>query len=254
MNRIFKKAIDFLKIILIALCLSGCAASLGTPPVNEADVAAIDNAENAITASITASSSPSIYADGSEPKDVTFAYEAKDGVEMRYTTNSSAPTKDSNKYDAGTALELDYIDTGDGTTKQAILRCALFKDGEQVSEVCNFVYMSAPEGRFEMPVYSIISDKKNFYSNDTGILVPGKLGSQPNPPGWQPWYTNANYYGRGIEWERPIGLTVFREDGTVGLNVNCGVRVSGGYTRVNKQKSLRLYARKAYTPDSGVFE
>ena len=254
MNRIFKKAIDFLKIIMIALCLTGCAASLGTTPVNEADVAAIENAENEITASISASSSPAIYTDGTEPKDATFAYEAEDGVEMRYTTNSSAPTKDSNKYEAGTALELDYIDTGDGTTKQAILRCALFKYGEQVSEVCNFVYMSAPEGRFEMPVYSIISDKKNFYSNDTGILVPGKLGSQPNPPGWQPWYTNANYYGRGIEWERPIGLTVFREDGTVGLNVNCGVRVSGGYTRVNKQKSLRLYARKAYTPDSGVFE
>ena len=73
MNRIFKKAIDFLKIIMIALCLTGCAASLGTTPVNEADVAAIENAENEITASITASSSPAMYTDGTDPKDVTFA-------------------------------------------------------------------------------------------------------------------------------------------------------------------------------------
>ncbi len=254
MNRIFKRTLTFFKIIVIALCLAGCTASISTPAVNEADVETIVADETKITSSITASSSPAIYTDGEQPSDITFEYNTTEGVVLRYTTNCSAPTKDSNLYEAGTSLELNYRDTGDGTTTQAILRCALFKDDEQISEVCNFVYMSAPKDRFEMQVYSIISDKKNFYSNETGILVSGKLGGQPNPTGWMPWYNNANYYGRGIEWERPIGLTVFREDGTAGIKVNCGIRVSGGYTRVNKQKSLRLYARKIYTPDSGVFE
>ncbi len=252
-NKFFKRTIGLI-LILFALCLAGCSASIGTPAVNETDVSTVIANEAETTSSITASSSPAIYIDGEQPSEITFEYDAEEGVTLYYTTNCSAPTTDSNIYEAGTSLELKYSDTGDGTTKQAILRCALFKDGEQISEICNFVYMSAPEDRFEMPVYSIISDKKNLYSNETGILVEGKLGGLPNPTDWKPWYDNANFYGRGIEWERPVGFTVFRADGTLGLSVNCGIRVSGGYTRVNKQKSLRLYARKIYTPDSGVFE
>lgn len=33
-----------------------------------------------------------------------------------------------------------------------------------------------------------------------------------------------------------------------------GVRLSGGYSRVPDQKSLRLIARKSYDPDNGKFK
>lgn len=253
MKGLIKKTSLSLKLVLILLCLVGCTASADTPPVNQNDLQLIESEEKS-SVSVTASVSPAIYNTGEEPSEVSFEYDSQDGsVVLRYTTNYSEPDADSTEYD-GEPIEIKYSDTKDGYTKQATIRCALFKDGERISEIENFVYMSAPEGRFEFPVYNIYSNKRNFYSNDTGILVPGKLAAEGNPEGWQPWYSNANYYGRGIEWERPIGLTIFNSNGTLAFNTNCGVRVSGGYTRVNKQKSLRLYARKTYTPDSGVFE
>ncbi len=256
MNRVFKKTFNFLKLILIALCLTGCSATIGNTAVNENDSALVASEIARTSTEITASVAPAIYTDGEEPTDVSFEFDAgEDGsVKLLYTTNYSEPTKDSNEYEVGTPITIKYADTKDGSTKQAVIRCALFKDGKMVSEVSNFVYMSAPEGRFELPVYSIFSKKSNFYSNETGILVGGKLAAVGNPPGWKPWYSNANYYGRGIEWERPIGFTVFSPTGNLEFNTNCGIRVSGGYTRVNKQKSLRLYARKTYTPNTGVME
>ena len=52
----------------------------------------------------------------------------------------------------------------------------------------------------------------------------------------------ANYTGRGREWERQAALQVFK-DGELELSQQIGVRIQGGYSREYCPKSLNLYAR-----------
>ena len=236
-------------VLLSALLLAGCSTAPTTSPVNENDIARID-ASMQTTEEITADHPAGIYVTDEEPSKITFTWDGT--AELRWTSDCSVPTADSYTAASGT-VPLDYKNSGDDASYQAVIRCALFENGERVSDVHTFVYTRAPEDRFTMPVVSIVGDKKDLYSYDRGILVAGKLSVGENPVGWQAWYHAANYYMRGIEWERPVAISVFDEFGTLQLSQNGGLRTSGGYTRVNTQKSLRIYARKDYTPDSGVF-
>ncbi len=251
-----KKTILFTT-LLTALLLAGCTAGAPTtPPVSEHDVLLVTSqtAQTSVDAGdITPDVPQGIYVTGEEPAQITFARE-KSGT-LRYTDDCSTPTKDSPSADK--AVPLNYEATGDGASEQAILRCALFDGDTRVSDVHTFVYTRAAADRYNMPVVNIVSDRDNLYGHVNGILVPGKIAAdvptKGNPTGWQAWYDAANYYMRGREWERPVSLTVFGETGELRLSQNCGVRASGGYTRYNVQKSLRVYARKDYSPSSGVF-
>lgn len=235
--------------LLSALLLAGCSTAPSLPPVNENDLARIAS-EPADTAAITADIPEGIYITGEEPNEITFSWNGD--AELRWTSNCATPEADSDLAENGT-VPLTYKNTGDDASWQSTIRCALFKNGERISDVQTFVYTHAAEDRFTMPVVTLVGDKDDLYSYDRGILVAGKLSVGANPVGWQAWYHAANYYMRGIEWERPIAVSVFDERGSLRFSGNGGLRASGGYTRYNTQKSLRIYARKTYTPDSGVF-
>lgn len=243
-----KKTSLLLAALLASLVLTACGTGTSTPPVTESDLAAVTSVQE--SAEITADIPAGIYVTGEQPDSITFSWNG-DAV-LRWTEDCSTPDTASEAAENGT-IPLVYRDTGDGASYQSVIRCALFSGDERVSDTYTFVYTHAAADRFTMPVVSMVSDDDNFYNYDTGILVPGRLGEEDNPIGWQAWYHAANYYMRGIEWERPIALSVFDELGNLQLSQNCGVRVSGGYTRVNIQKSLRVYARKTYTSDTGVF-
>lgn len=238
--------------LLSALVLSGCSAAVSTPPVNEGDLAKITAAaaETAVDAEITPDIPAGIYITGEEPSEITFTWDGD--AELRWTSDFAAPEAGSDLAENG-IVPLTYKDTGDNASYQSTVRCALFKNGERVSDVHTFVYTHAAEDRFTMPVVTLTADKEDLYGYETGILTAGKLAVGANPTGWQAWYHAANYYMRGIEWERPVALSVFDELGNHRFTQNGGLRASGGYTRYNTQKSLRVYARKEYTPDTGVF-
>lgn len=241
-------------VLLAALVLAGCSMEITTPPVSENDVAVVTAEAASTDAEITADIPAGIYVTGEEPQQITFTWnnDAPQQLHLHWTSNCDTPTAEDDLAETGT-VPLTYKDTGDGASYQSIIRCALFENDERVSDVYTFVYTHAAEDRFTMPVVTMVSDKENLYGYEEGILVSGKIGDSANPTGWQAWYHAANYYMRGIEWERPIALSVFDELGNLQLNQNCGLRASGGYTRYNVQKSLRVYARRDYTPDTGVF-
>lgn len=240
----------FLTALVSALLLAGCGNESFTPPVNENDLAKISESAEKNDAEITPDIPCGIYVSGEEPAEISFAWEGNG--ELYWTSNYSEPTVESNLSENG-VVPLTYKVTGDSVTSQSTVRCALFENGERVSEVYTFVYLHAPEGRFTMPVITLTAEKKDLYNYETGILVAGKIAAEENPAGWQAWYHAANYYMRGIEWERPVSVSVFDSTGNHRFTQNGGVRASGGYTRYNIQKSLRLYSRKDYTPDTGVF-
>ena len=80
-----------------------------------------------------------------------------------------------------------------------------------------------------LPIISLTTDSTHLYSA-TGILY-GQRGENPN---WEK------------DWRRPVNVEYFDTDGTCRLNQIGEMRVHGGHTRVNPQKSLAIYAHKRF--------
>ncbi|MBN1133119.1 MAG: lamin tail domain-containing protein [Bacteroidales bacterium] len=99
---------------------------------------------------------------------------------------------------------------------------------------------SAIEGLKSLTVVSLISDPGHFFNFSTDPET-GGIYMYPAP--------GENDTGRG--WERPASVEFFNRDGTVSLQVNCGMEIHGGESRrpeKNPKHSFRLSFRKEYGP------
>lgn len=109
----------------------------------------------------------------------------------------------------------------------------------------------------ETLIFVLSTDPYNLYDYEYGIAVPGKIYDDyvAEHPGEEiPYTAPGNYFQSGREWERPIYVEVFESSGNKVIDQAAGVRLSGGYSRVPDQKSLRLIARKDYDPENGKFK
>ncbi len=126
--------------------------------------------------------------------------------------------------------------------KATTIRCASFRNGVRTSDVYSKTYFidKGIEGKYTLPIISIITTEENLFSQDSGLFVPGKNYNDNNPE----W--TGNYFMKGNDWERRVHIEYFDKDGNLGFSQNAGLRIQGGKTRQASQKSLRLYARKEY--------
>lgn len=253
-------------LLLSVFLLAGCSDSGLHIEVSETEPAeteetryVADTSKNTVVlsdASITASVSPGIYTPETAPTHIILTSSNPDYT-IKYTS-STAKTPEIKSDDASGEIRLAYKDSGDGVTEYALIRASLFYKGKQIGQPVTFTYLKAPEGRFTMPVLCLTSDPAGLYGHETGILVEGRARElaikNGNPPGWVLSNTHANFYNSGIEWERPMSMEYCETgDGTFTYTSNGGMRVNGGWTRANKQKSLKLFSRKIYTPEYGTF-
>ncbi|MBR0484545.1 MAG: chitobiase/beta-hexosaminidase C-terminal domain-containing protein, partial [Oscillospiraceae bacterium] len=101
-----------------------------------------------------------------------------------------------------------------------------------------------------LKVFSFVTDSDNLFDYETGIYVLGKVhddwknGSEfdASVPAY---FMPANYTQKGKEWEREAVMQIF-QNGNLTLSQNIGIRIHGGATRSQPQKSLNVYARKTY--------
>ncbi len=98
-------------------------------------------------------------------------------------------------------------------------------------------------------VISLITDPENLFDEKTGIYVTGDtftnyLKGDSIRNDWRFW--EANYRNYGAEWERPVTLEFFDENGILQQSQTAGVRVHGGVSRGTLPRSLNLYARMKY--------
>ncbi|ATB28303.1 CotH kinase family protein [Melittangium boletus] len=99
-----------------------------------------------------------------------------------------------------------------------------------------------------LPIVSLVSDAGNFFDHTQGIYVPGKV--HEDDPSW-PWHWGTgNYMQDGKDWERPVHVEWFESTGQRVLAQNAGVRIHGSGSAALPQKSLRLYAKDDYGPDT----
>ena len=202
--------------------------------------------ENPIDLAITAEADAIIRytLDGSEPTEASPVYEgpitltSRDGDRNVYSRIPTTPD--------GQGF-MPWREPEDEVFKANVVRAAAFRDGHIPSYTATAVYFNGEgvEDRYSFPVFSLVTDPDNLFSFERGILVPGAHYADDYPD--EQWRNHGNYSQRGREWERPVHLTMFEEDGAVALAQDAGLRVHGGMTRRFAQKALRLYARAGYT-------
>ena len=184
------------------------------------------------------------------------------GAVIRYTMDGSDPTENSPLYTAplqitsraGTTNDLSVIRTNRVTAgpstffppqgevfKATVVRARTFVPGSDASAITTHTYFVDPQinGRYPLPVFAITTQREGFFGGKTGIYVPGDNFNGDHD-------RSGNYYQRGDAWERPAHVEFFDTDRTKGFAQQLGVRIHGSASRVDPQKSLRLYADEKY--------
>ncbi len=156
---------------------------------------------------------------------VTITVRGEEGAELRYTTNGETPTKKSKVFPA------------DGLTvkKTTVLRVRAFRDGAVSSSTAGGTFFVDDPPK--TAIVSLISDDKYLFNKKTGMLVKGS-GAIPN-------------YARGLEY--PVHIEYFDASGARQISQTGTMTCSGHSARINSQKSIALYARKAWGADRFAF-
>ncbi len=142
-----------------------------------------------------------------------------------YTTDGTVPTKTSSIFTG--SIQIDST---------CVLRIRSFKDGFLPSNILTYSYFINEQT--ELPVFSIVTDPVNFFSDSIGIYVAGTNGitalCSDGPKNWNQ------------DWERPIELEFFEKDRSLAFKTSAGVKIYGGCSRIYPMKSLAFYFRPEY--------
>lgn len=168
-------------------------------------------------------------------KDILLRMYSRFGGTIYYTLDGSRPTETSMKYNHANGINLSA--NQGSIPKVWSIRAAIYQeDGTRTGDfVHTYILGARVDSRFQTLVFTINGDPDQLTEEPDGILF------------------GTNYEKRGRDSERPIYLEVFQPDGTQVTAQHCGVRVYGAYSRQNSQKSMKFYARKSYSPETGTF-
>lgn len=143
-----------------------------------------------------------------------------------YTTDGSAPTKDSTPYTKPIDLA--------GTT---VVRAVTLRDGYLPGNpVSQTFFINA---KHTLPVISISTAPKNLFDSVTGIYMPGPNASK-DP---KKFMEGANFYKNT---EVPASFEVYNESGKRVFGQDIGLSMAGGLGLIKNQKTLAVHARSEY--------
>ncbi len=136
----------------------------------------------------------------------------------------------------------DWVFPEEGITLKAsnVIRILAIQSETQDTVEGFYTYLLNQEPR--LPVLSLIFEPSDFFSGDRGIYVKGSNGI--------PGYCKSTPHNWNQDWERPVQITLFEQDGKIStipaFSVPAGVKIGGGCTRLYDQKSLDIYFRSDY--------
>ncbi len=113
-----------------------------------------------------------------------------------------------------------------------IIRARAFATGYLPSEIITKSYFI--DDASTLPVLSITTDPANLWDFNTGIYVLGPNADPGNPN------FGANFWQN---WEIPIHLEYYSADAVLQFDQDFGMKIHGGWSRAQPQKSLRILAK-----------
>ena len=146
----------------------------------------------------------------------------KNNSVIYYTLDGSIPTNKSKKYNSPITIN-----------NNTVIKTISYKDGYIESDIESRTFLIGR--KHDLPVVSI-STNNNYLYGSNGIFTKGS-----NANSYYPYY-GANFWK---DIEVPISFE-FYENGELGLNFNCGMKIFGGWSRGEAQKSVAIYLRKKY--------
>ncbi len=151
--------------------------------------------------------------------------------QIRYTLDATVPTAASPVYTGPIAI-----------TETTIVRAAIFRPNYLPSPTQTTSYLLGVD--HDLPVVSLVTAPDNFFHPETGMYVLGE-GYEGDFP----------YFGSNIweETEQPISFSFYEPDGSNRFQLDGGVKIFGGWSRANPQRSLSLFARGRYGDNAMVY-
>ena len=143
---------------------------------------------------------------------------------IRYTTDASEPNENSLIYTEPINIK-----------STAVIRARVFQDSFIPSSTQSRTYLFNIS--HDLPVISLVTDPENLFDEENGIYAFGDSFDQNYP------YFGANFWE---DWERPIHLSLYDVSGNLEIEYNLGVKIFGGWSRGQAQRSFSLFARNKY--------
>lgn len=192
--------------------------------------------------------------DGTDPTENSLQYKGpiqiKDisNTDNRYASNTSIST-------AFLLQDNPYVLSPEPVDKAMIVKAKAFDVFGGESEIATntyFIGYNKKENYKNIPVISVVTDPDNLFSYEKGIYTTGiQFEENPGDKEALPWYWwNANYRMTGRAWERPVHIDYFDAEKNLVLSQESGIRIKGGGSRGQAQKSMNLYAREVYDGNS----
>ena len=155
---------------------------------------------------------------------ISLVLEAGEDEYIKYTTDRTEPNASSILYEDPIII-----------SNNSVIRAKAFKENYISSYSNSRTYLFNVS--HQIPMVSIVTDPYNLFDNEYGIYVFGDEYEE-----WFPHF-GANFWE---DWERPIHFSFYNEEGNLVANYNAGVKIFGGWSRGQEQKSLSIFARGRY--------
>ena len=196
--------------------------------------------------------------DGSIPDETDLPYEGT--ITLMWTTDKDDPMSQQ----TGITLGETFVPQQDFPSAHIIRAVAVMPEGTR-SKVVSGTYFIGYDRRElygDTALMFLAIDPAHLFDYETGIYVTGKHYDEwikEQTEAFESWQGQGNYTQRGSEWERPVSVTFLpATDGSfedaAGFTQEMGVRIKGGASRGNNQKSLRLIAREDYGEKNVKYE
>ncbi|MCL2229927.1 MAG: CotH kinase family protein [Treponema sp.] len=123
--------------------------------------------------------------------------------------------------------------------KATIIRAFSVNSSGNKSDVATLTYFieNNLENYGNHPIISIITDPYNLIDENDGMYVRGNINNR-----WE----GANLYNFRQNWRKPASFELFDSNKNVSISTNLEIRIRGGWSRAQGQKSMNIYFTNAY--------
>jgi len=149
---------------------------------------------------------------------------ANENQVIRYTTDASEPNESSTIYSDALAIN--------NTT---VVRARIFQQDYIPSAIFTRTYLL--NITHDLPIVTLVTEPDNFFNQQSGIYTFGLSDD------WQFPFFSANFWW---DSEKPINVSLYEDNGNLGVNFDAGAKIFGGWSRAYDQRSLSIFVRGQY--------